>query len=106
MTVEPGPRTFALKGHWFGVLKGTPVSAPQAKLVGVAQPDRARLTGFWTSTLRSALEAPGVVSGLADLALERKVLEQRGSHPTIAEDGVAFAECQNGGDDGASALVA
>lgn len=77
----------------------------QAKLVGVAQPDRARLIGFSTSALRSAFEAPGVVSGLDDLAMMRKAVEQRRRHLGVAEDGGPFAECQVGGDDDAGPLV-
>ena len=109
MTAESGPRIFAQKGTpvmdrlW--VVNDTPVSAAQAKLGGVAQPDRVRMIGLSALALRAALEAPGFVSGLDDLAMLGQAIEQRGGHLGIAEDGGPFAECQIGGDDDAGALI-
>lgn len=77
----------------------------QAKLVRVAQPDRARPFGFSALTLRAAFEAPEFVSGLDDLAMMGEPIEQRGGHLGIAEDGGPFAECQVGGGDDAGALI-
>ena len=51
------------------------------------------------------LEAPGVVSGLDDLAVVRQTIEERGGHLGVAEDGRPFAEGQVGGDDDRGALV-
>ena len=51
------------------------------------------------------LEAPGVVSGLDDLAVLRQTIEERGGHLGVAEDGRPFAEGQVGGDDDRGALV-
>ena len=42
------------------------------------------------------LEAPGVVSGLDDLAVVRQTIEERGGHLGVAEDGRPFAEGQVG----------
>ncbi len=51
------------------------------------------------------LEAPGVVSGLDDLAVVRQAFQERGSHLGVAEDGRPFAEGQVGGDDDRGVLV-
>ena len=63
------------------------------------QPHRVRLIGFSALALRAALEAPGFVSGLDDLAMMGEAVEQRGGHLGIAEDARPFAEGEIGGDD-------
>lgn len=68
-------------------MKGSRFAPDQAKLVGVAQPDRARLIGFWTS----AFEAPGFVSGFDDLAMTDEPTEQRDRHLGVAKDARPFA---------------
>lgn len=54
---------------------------------------------------RAVLEAEAVVSGLKDVAMMRKAIEQRGGHLIVAEHAGPFAEAEVGGDDDAGALV-
>ncbi len=108
----------SLNGHGIGTrffrAKETPVwsdegagrRAPdQAKLVGVAQPDRARLIGFSALASRSSPETPGLVPGLDDLAMVGGPVKQRGVHLCIAEGARPFAEGEVGDDDAGDALV-
>ena len=55
--------------------------------------------------LRSAFEAPAVVSGLDDIAVVRQTIEERGRHLGICEDTGPLTEGQVGGDDDRGALV-
>lgn len=51
------------------------------------------------------LEAPAVVAGLDDIAMVGDVVEQRGGHLGITEDGRPLAEGEVGGDDDRGLLV-
>jgi len=55
--------------------------------------------------LRSAFEAPAVVSGLDDIAVVRQAIEERGRHFGVCEDTGPFSKGQVGGDDDRGALV-
>ena len=61
------------------------------------------LSGFGRSG--AGAEAEAIVSGLQDVAVVGKPIEQRGCHLGIAEHAGPFAEAQVGGDDDAGALV-
>ena len=76
----------------------------RAELVGVAQPGRVRILRLGL-TLSAVFEAPGLVSGLDDLAVMGEPVEQRGRHLGVAEDGRPFAERQIGGDDDRGSFV-
>src|SRR5262249_6989802 len=53
----------------------------------------------------AVLEAPGVVSGLDDVAVMSEPVEERGGHLGVAEDAGPFAEGEVGGDDDGGTLV-
>lgn len=53
----------------------------------------------------AVLEAPGLVSGLDDLAVMRQAIEQRSGHLRVAEDGGPISERQVCGDDDRGAFV-
>jgi hypothetical protein len=48
--------------------------------------------------VRSALEAPAVVSGFDDIAVVGQPIEQRGGHLGVAEHARPFTEGEIGGD--------
>src|SRR4051794_31331343 len=83
------------------------VALAPAKLVGVAQPGRAR--GPVISEVEEAsfamLEAPAFVAGLDDVAVMGEAIEQRRGHFRIAKDGRPFAEREIGGHDDRGAFV-
>ena len=61
------------------------------------------LSGFWGSGAGSEPEA--VVSGLEDVAVMGKPVQQGGGHLGIAEHVGPFAEAEVGGDNDAGAFV-
>ena len=67
---------------------GRRVACPRRRSFQLAQPDRA--SGFLGSGSR--LEAPALVTGLDDLAVVNKPVEQRGGHLRVAEDAGPFSE--------------
>lgn len=53
----------------------------------------------------AVLEAPGLVTGLDDVAVVREAVQQGRGHLGVAEDAAPLAEAQVGGDDNAGVLV-
>jgi hypothetical protein len=53
----------------------------------------------------AVFEAPAVVAGLDDIAVVRDMVEERGGHFGVAEDGGPLAEGKVGGDDDRGLLV-
>ena len=53
----------------------------------------------------AAFESPAVVTGLDDVAMVGKAVEQRGCHFDVAEHAGPFSEGEIGGDDDGGALI-
>ena len=82
------------------------VAFAPAKLVGVAQPGRARCgEEAYAGDSGAVLEAPILVAGLDDVAVMREAVEQRGSHFWVAKDAGPFTEGEIFCDDDRRAFV-